>query len=65
MPTATGPDEPRVDIIDRVRKLAPGLLEPREPGPPTWEEQVLALLREQTGLLREIRDRLMRSGEGG
>lgn len=38
--------------------------EPREPGPPTFEKQVLSLLREQLQLLREIRDRLRSPAAG-
>lgn len=38
--------------------------EPREPGPPTFEEQVLTVLREQSELLREIRDRLRSPAAG-
>ena len=33
---------------------------PAEPGPPSFEDEVLAQLRQQTELLREIRDRLGR-----
>lgn len=38
---------------------------PRESGPPTFEERVLALLGEQSELLREIRDLLAAGGTPG
>jgi hypothetical protein len=52
--------------VDRARALKREMEERHRSNPPepTWEERVLALLREQTELLREIRD-LLRPSKGG